>query len=199
MGGGDGSGSIVSLIGTLVGSSSGGGEAGGAAKGSEDGEEGGGGGSDLQAVLGTVLPIIGSLSGIGNREPPDLSGALQLLPQILASLSGRAEPGEEPLEIGTLLQLAEPLLEGISGGDDDEEEGGEGGGGGSNVGAVLTALTPLVGLLSGVSTGLSGPGGPSVSGDGAYSTRCLLSAMILIILPLHCVSVYATCHANGRE
>ncbi|KAE8752295.1 hypothetical protein FOCC_FOCC001088 [Frankliniella occidentalis] len=119
----------------------------------------------MQAVLGTVLPIIGSLSGIGNREPPDLSGALQLLPQILASLSGRAEPGEEPLEIGTLLQLAEPLLEGISGGDDDEEEGGEGGGGGSNVGAVLTALTPLVGLLSGVSTGLSGPGGPSGDAD----------------------------------
>lgn len=92
--GGDGSGSIVSLIGTLVGSSSGGGAEGGARasevspgpepeassgvacprnsrnfpifQASEDGEEGGGGGSDLQAVLKTVLPIIGSLSGIAS-------------------------------------------------------------------------------------------------------------------------------------
>lgn len=46
-------------------------------------------------------------------------------------------------------------------GDDDEDEEGEGGGGGSNVGAVLQALAPLVNLLSGVSTAVSGPGGVS--------------------------------------
>ena len=112
----------------------------------QGGDEEGGGGSDIGALLGNLGPLIGGLSGVSPYKycfwinNESLCYAMYILTSFFFQL--------------TTLH--------VQGGDEE-------GGGGSDIGALLGALGPLSGSLSGVSF---------LSGDEVriFSFRCLKMA-----------------------